>query len=195
MDGSLEPSGRQYEDWFGLGATGSYALLFSIQTEISISVFNNHFSCKELILKITSGCNRFSKSFQVHNRLLHHCVSLLIKPISSLLCNGNRVLTPKYKIYFIKLVVREYLIYLVRLGKRGENRNGWVKRGTVHTTGRRAHRDVAIELEKKLSRPPNLDELFMVTHKKKNGRWVGRDAENTHEAYWNVLIIILCCTG
>ncbi|KAL5063937.1 hypothetical protein RYX36_025674 [Vicia faba] len=34
--------------------------------------------------------------------------------------------------------------------------------------------------EKKLSRPPNPDELFMVTHKKKNGQWVDRRAENTH---------------
>ncbi|CAI8587752.1 unnamed protein product [Vicia faba] len=46
--------------------------------------------------------------------------------------------------------------------------------------GIRAHHDVAIELEKKLSRPPNLDELFMVTHKKKNGQWIDRRAENTY---------------
>ncbi|KAL5067815.1 hypothetical protein RYX36_018702, partial [Vicia faba] len=93
-----------------------------------------------------------------------------------LLCNGSRVLTPKYKICFIKLVVKEYMIYLVRLGKKEKNRNGWVKRFMriflmggnrknskrsldkirliehqakgrgVHTTRRRAHHDVAIEL-------------------------------------------------
>ncbi|KAL5099212.1 hypothetical protein RYX36_003539 [Vicia faba] len=53
--------------------------------------------------------------------------------------------------------------------------------------GRRAHYDVVIELEKKFSRPPNPDELFMVAHKKKNGQWVGRDAENTHDDYVNRL--------
>ncbi|KAL5068111.1 hypothetical protein RYX36_018998 [Vicia faba] len=78
----------------------------------------------------------------------------------------------------------------------GKNRNGWVKRfmriflmggkqknskrGAVHTTGRGAHDDVAIELDKKLSRPLNPDELFMVTHKNKNGQWVDHRTENTY---------------
>ncbi|KAL5080521.1 hypothetical protein RYX36_008942 [Vicia faba] len=81
-----------------------------------------------------------------------------------------------------------------KVSRQNKTNRASTKGGAVHTTGRRAHHDVAIELEKKLSRPPNLDELFMVTHKKKNGQWVDRRAENTHEAYWNVLIIILCCT-
>ncbi|XP_058778900.1 uncharacterized protein LOC131652921 isoform X2 [Vicia villosa] len=59
--------------------------------------------------------------------------------------------------------------------------------GAVHTTGRKAHHDVAKEMEKKLGRPPNPDELFMATHKKRNGQWVDRRAEKTHEDYVNRL--------
>ncbi|KAL5076671.1 hypothetical protein RYX36_015655, partial [Vicia faba] len=47
---------------------------------------------------------------------------------------------------------------------------------------RREERHAYFDLfkKKKFSRPPNPDELFMVTHKKKNGKWVDCCSENTH---------------
>ncbi|XP_058735947.1 uncharacterized protein LOC131608020 [Vicia villosa] len=55
--------------------------------------------------------------------------------------------------------------------------------GAVHTSGRIAHHDVALELAKKLKRPAHPDELFIATHKKKNGEWVDERAAKTHETY------------
>ncbi|XP_058751639.1 uncharacterized protein LOC131645254 [Vicia villosa] len=55
--------------------------------------------------------------------------------------------------------------------------------GAVHTSGRKAHHDVALELAKKLKRPAHPDELFIATHKKKNGEWVDERAATTHETY------------
>ncbi|XP_058750900.1 uncharacterized protein LOC131623924 [Vicia villosa] len=52
--------------------------------------------------------------------------------------------------------------------------------GAVHTSGRKAHHDVALELAKKLKRPAHPDELFIATHKKKNGEWVDERAATTH---------------
>ncbi|XP_058741387.1 uncharacterized protein LOC131613759 isoform X1 [Vicia villosa] len=55
--------------------------------------------------------------------------------------------------------------------------------GAVHTSGRIAHHDVALELAKKLKRPAHPDELFIATHKKKNVEWVDERAAKTHETY------------
>ncbi|GAU48783.1 hypothetical protein TSUD_406260 [Trifolium subterraneum] len=56
------------------------------------------------------------------------------------------------------------------------------KGGALHTTGRKAHHDIALDMATKLRRPVHPDELFVVTHKKKNGDWVDRRSERTHFA-------------
>ncbi|KAL5102120.1 hypothetical protein RYX36_006447, partial [Vicia faba] len=55
--------------------------------------------------------------------------------------------------------------------------------GAVHRPGCIAHHDIALELAKKLKRPTHPDEIFIATHKKKNGEWVDTRATKTHVSY------------
>ncbi|KAL5078242.1 hypothetical protein RYX36_017226 [Vicia faba] len=66
------------------------------------------------------------------------------------------------------------------VSKQNKKNRASTKGGAVYTSGRKTHHDVALDLEKKLSRPPNSDELFIVTHKKKDRKWVDRRSEKTH---------------
>ncbi|XP_050878427.1 uncharacterized protein LOC127082225 [Lathyrus oleraceus] len=50
----------------------------------------------------------------------------------------------------------------------------------VHTTGRKAHIDVALQLSRELQRDLRPDELFLKTHKRKNGEWVDSRATSTY---------------
>ncbi|XP_050897419.1 uncharacterized protein LOC127104272 [Lathyrus oleraceus] len=52
--------------------------------------------------------------------------------------------------------------------------------GAVHTTGRKAHIDVALQLSRELQRDLRPDELFLKTHKRKNGEWVDSRAASTY---------------
>ncbi|KAK2445751.1 hypothetical protein QL285_016645 [Trifolium repens] len=54
---------------------------------------------------------------------------------------------------------------------------------TLHTTGRKAHHDIALDMNAVLGRPVHPDELFVATHKKRNGEWVHRRSEKTHNDY------------
>ncbi|WJX73767.1 hypothetical protein P8452_57512 [Trifolium repens] len=54
------------------------------------------------------------------------------------------------------------------------------KGGALHTTGRKAHHDIALDMNAMLGRPVHPDELFVATHKKRNGEWVDRRSEKTH---------------
>ncbi|CAI8595991.1 unnamed protein product [Vicia faba] len=67
-----------------------------------------------------------------------------------------------------------------QVSKQNKKNQASTKGRAVHTSRRKAHHDVALDLEKKLSRPPNSDELFIVTHKKKDRKWVDRRSEKTH---------------
>ncbi|XP_050877198.1 uncharacterized protein LOC127080959 [Lathyrus oleraceus] len=53
--------------------------------------------------------------------------------------------------------------------------------GAVHTTGRKAHIDVALQLSRELQRDLRPDELFLKTHKRKNGEWVDSHAASTYK--------------
>ncbi|XP_058762805.1 uncharacterized protein LOC131636165 [Vicia villosa] len=55
--------------------------------------------------------------------------------------------------------------------------------GAVHTSGRKAHLDVALELSHELQRDLRPDELFLKTHKRKNGEWVDNRAASTYKAF------------
>ncbi|XP_027186606.1 uncharacterized protein [Cicer arietinum] len=55
--------------------------------------------------------------------------------------------------------------------------------GAVHTSGRKAHIDVAIELSNNLQRDLLPDELFLTTHKRKNGAWVDSRAKSTYGTF------------
>ncbi|WJX72913.1 hypothetical protein P8452_56748 [Trifolium repens] len=57
------------------------------------------------------------------------------------------------------------------------------KGGALHTTGRKAHHDIALDMNAMLGRPVHPDELFVATHKKRNGEWVDRRSEKTHNDY------------
>ncbi|WJX11466.1 hypothetical protein P8452_02079 [Trifolium repens] len=59
------------------------------------------------------------------------------------------------------------------------------KGGALHTTGRKAHHDIALDMNAMLGRPVHPDELFMATHKKRNGEWVDRRSEKTHPNHSN----------
>ncbi|XP_050894545.1 uncharacterized protein LOC127101224 [Lathyrus oleraceus] len=52
--------------------------------------------------------------------------------------------------------------------------------GAVHTTGRTAHIDVALQLSRELQRDLRPNELFLKTHKRKNGEWVDSRAASTY---------------
>ncbi|GAU50633.1 hypothetical protein TSUD_410270 [Trifolium subterraneum] len=64
------------------------------------------------------------------------------------------------------------------------------KGGALHTTCRKAHHDIALDMSSKLGRPVDPDELFVVTHKKKNGNWVIVVQKSLTEAC--VLAMALC---
>ncbi|CAL5196179.1 unnamed protein product [Lathyrus oleraceus] len=55
--------------------------------------------------------------------------------------------------------------------------------GAVHTTGRKAHIDVALQLSRELQRDLRPDELFLKTHKRKNGEWVDSRAASTYKTF------------
>ncbi|XP_004505606.1 uncharacterized protein [Cicer arietinum] len=57
------------------------------------------------------------------------------------------------------------------------------KGGAVHTTGRKAHVDVALSMSRKLGRSVDPDELFLATHKKKSGNWVDIRSQTTYKHY------------
>ncbi|CAJ2660887.1 unnamed protein product [Trifolium pratense] len=57
------------------------------------------------------------------------------------------------------------------------------KGGAVHTTGRKAHVDVALSMARELGRPLDPDELFLATHKKKSGTWVDNRSQTTYKRY------------
>ncbi|KAK2458192.1 hypothetical protein QL285_005381 [Trifolium repens] len=61
--------------------------------------------------------------------------------------------------------------------------NGKLFHGTLHTTGRKAHHDIALDMNAVFGRPVHPDELFVATHKKRNGEWVDRCSEKTHNDY------------
>ncbi|XP_024638965.1 uncharacterized protein [Medicago truncatula] len=57
------------------------------------------------------------------------------------------------------------------------------KGGAVHTSGRKAHIDVALELSNNLQRDLDPDELFLYTHKRKTGEWVDSRSKATYESF------------
>ncbi|XP_058750947.1 uncharacterized protein LOC131623957 isoform X2 [Vicia villosa] len=57
------------------------------------------------------------------------------------------------------------------------------KGGAVHTTGRKAHVDVALSMAQELGRSVDPDELFLATHKKKSGNWVDNRSQTTYKRY------------
>ncbi|KAL5054877.1 hypothetical protein RYX36_035559 [Vicia faba] len=57
------------------------------------------------------------------------------------------------------------------------------KGGAVHTTGRKAHVDVALSMAQELGRSVDPDELFLATHKKKSGNWVDNRSQTTYKHY------------
>ncbi|WJX71950.1 hypothetical protein P8452_55885 [Trifolium repens] len=60
------------------------------------------------------------------------------------------------------------------------------KGGALHTTGRKVHHDIALDMNDMLGRPVHPDELFMATHKKRNGEWVDRRSEKTHVSHYSI---------
>ncbi|XP_073221771.1 uncharacterized protein [Cicer arietinum] len=64
-----------------------------------------------------------------------------------------------------------------------ETRGGSTSSRIVHTSGRKAHIDVAIELSNNLQRDLLPDELFLTTHKRKNGACVDSRAESTYGTF------------
>ncbi|PNX77651.1 hypothetical protein L195_g033620, partial [Trifolium pratense] len=59
-------------------------------------------------------------------------------------------------------------------------------KGALHTSGRRAHHEIAHDMAIKFGRPVLPDELFVVTHKKKTGQWVDRRSERTHVSQYSI---------
>ncbi|WJX28785.1 hypothetical protein P8452_17464 [Trifolium repens] len=55
--------------------------------------------------------------------------------------------------------------------------------GALHTSGRKAHVDVALELSNNLQKDLFPDELFLRTHKRKSGAWVDTRSEDTYAKY------------
>ncbi|XP_050897738.1 uncharacterized protein LOC127104603 [Lathyrus oleraceus] len=64
--------------------------------------------------------------------------------------------------------------------------------GAVHTTGRKAHIDVALQLSRELQRDLRPDELFLKTHKRKNGEWVDSRAASTYVSSRKFYCINIC---
>ncbi|XP_050919215.1 uncharacterized protein LOC127136731 [Lathyrus oleraceus] len=64
--------------------------------------------------------------------------------------------------------------------------------GAVHTTGRKAHIDVALQLSRELQRDLRPDELFLKTHKRKNGEWVDSRAASTYVSSRKFYYINIC---
>ncbi|KAK2366642.1 hypothetical protein QL285_080003 [Trifolium repens] len=60
------------------------------------------------------------------------------------------------------------------------------KGGALHTMGRKAHHDIALDMNAMLGRPVHPDELFVATHKKRNGEWVDRRSEKTHVSHYSI---------
>ncbi|KAL5058305.1 hypothetical protein RYX36_029909 [Vicia faba] len=88
--------------------------------------------------------------------------------------------------YVWKYLLEEWqLDEFKQVSEQNKKNQASTKSGAVHTSRHRAHHDVSLDM--KLNRPPNPGELFMVTHKKKDGKWVDRCAEKTHEDYMNLL--------
>lgn len=70
-----------------------------------------------------------------------------------------------------------------KLSSQNKTNRGSTKGGALHTTGRKAHHDVALDMCKKLERPIYPDELFLFTRKRKSGDWVESRAGKTYEKY------------
>ncbi|GAU47010.1 hypothetical protein TSUD_403200 [Trifolium subterraneum] len=62
--------------------------------------------------------------------------------------------------------------------------------GAVHTSGRKSHVDVALELSNNLQKDLDPDELFLITHKIKSGVWVDTRSETTYAKYKKKLATI-----
>ncbi|CAL5212724.1 unnamed protein product [Lathyrus oleraceus] len=56
-------------------------------------------------------------------------------------------------------------------------------KAAVHTTGRKAHVDVALSMAHELGCSVDPAELFMATHKNKSGNWVDNRSQATYEHY------------
>ncbi|XP_045831238.1 uncharacterized protein LOC123922577 [Trifolium pratense] len=69
------------------------------------------------------------------------------------------------------------------------------KGGALHTTGRKAHHEIALDISSKLGRAVYPDELFVATHKKKTGDWVDRRSEKTHAEYHENLAKVIQTDG
>ncbi|WJX44446.1 hypothetical protein P8452_31420 [Trifolium repens] len=70
-----------------------------------------------------------------------------------------------------------------KLSSQNKTNRGSSKGGCLHTTGRKAHHDVALEMGKIIGRPIYPDELFLATHKKKSGDWVDTRSKKTYDDY------------
>ncbi|XP_058752175.1 uncharacterized protein LOC131625322 [Vicia villosa] len=70
-----------------------------------------------------------------------------------------------------------------KLSAQNKTNRSSARGGAVHSSGRKAHVDVALELSQELKRDLRPDELFLKTHKRKNGDWVDKRAESTYTAF------------
>ncbi|XP_058763998.1 uncharacterized protein LOC131637430 [Vicia villosa] len=70
-----------------------------------------------------------------------------------------------------------------KLSAQNKTNRSSARGGAVHYSGRKAHVDVALELSQELKRDVRPDELFLKTHKRKNGDWVDKRAESTYNAF------------
>ncbi|KAK2428969.1 hypothetical protein QL285_027447 [Trifolium repens] len=70
-----------------------------------------------------------------------------------------------------------------KLSSQNKTNRGSSKGGCLHTTGRKAHHDLALEMGKIIGRPIYPDELFLATHKKKSGDWVDTRSKQTYDDY------------
>ncbi|KAK2390615.1 hypothetical protein QL285_064138 [Trifolium repens] len=70
-----------------------------------------------------------------------------------------------------------------KLSSQNKTNRGSIKGGCLHTTGRKAHHDLALDMGKIIGRPIYPDELFLATHKKKSGDWVDTRSKKTYDDY------------
>lgn len=64
------------------------------------------------------------------------------------------------------------------------------KGGAVHTTGRRSHLEVALDMVQTSQGPVDPAEFFRATHQKSSGEWVDSRSKRTYEEYRERLIQI-----
>ncbi|WJX72945.1 hypothetical protein P8452_56778 [Trifolium repens] len=71
----------------------------------------------------------------------------------------------------------------LKISKQNKANRASKKGGALHTSGRKAHVDVALELSNNLQKDLFPDELFLRTHKRKSGAWVDTRSEDTYARY------------